>query len=494
VYGLDLLRQLRGGIVTEMTEAATTEAISPRSWLVLAVCAGAAFVAFLDVTIVNIAFPAISRSFRRDSLADLSWVLNGYNVVFAALLVPAGRLADLVGRKRVFLIGLAIFAIASAGCGIAPSAGALIGWRVLQAIGAALVAPASLALLLPAFPAARRGMAVALWGATAAVAAATGPSLGGVLVDYAGWRWVFYVNLPLVLVVVLAGRRLLDETRDPNHGAIPDILGAALLAGGVGALALGIVKSADWTWSSPKTVTALLVGAALVLAFVARCALAKSPVLELALFRVRSFAVGNIGFVVFAAAFYGLLLANVLFLTGHWHYSALKAGVAITPGPAMAAVSSVIAGRFIDRIGPRAVLLPAALLFASGNVLFAVGLPGEPSYAVHFLPATLLTGLGVGASFAAMSAALVADLPPARFATGSAIGTCLRQVGAVLGIALLLGQLGANSDLHAFHVVYAGIAVGGLATAVVALFLGSVRASEPVAVSEDAIPQLELIS
>jgi NTE family protein len=461
---------------------------------VLAVCAGAAFIAFLDVTIVNIAFPAIRRSFSGNSLADLSWVLNGYNVVFAALLVPAGRLADLVGRKRVFLVGLTIFAIASAGCGFAPGAGSLIGWRVLQAVGAALVAPASLALLLPAFPAARRGMAVALWGATAAVAAATGPSLGGVLVEYAGWRWVFYVNLPLVVVVVLAGRRLLVETRDPDDGRVPDIIGAILLAGGVGALALGIVKSADWTWLSPKTVTTLLVGAALLLTFLARCALAKSPVLELALFRIRTFAVGNVGFIVFSAAFYGLLLANVLFLTGHWHYSALKAGIAITPGPSMAAVSSIIASRFIDRLGPRAVLLPAALLFASGSLLFAVGLAAEPSYVAHFLPATLLTGLGVGASFAALSAALVADLPPARFATGSAIGTCLRQVGAVLGIALLIGQLGASSNLHAFHVVYAGVAVGGLATAVVALFLGGVRTAERASVASSRAPEMELAS
>jgi len=456
----------------EIREASAGDtAIPTRAWLVLAVCAGAAFIAFLDVTIVNIAFPAIERSFSSTSLADLSWVFNGYNVVFAALLVPAGRFADLVGRRRVFIAGLVVFGFASAGCGLAPTAGVLIAFRVLQAIGAAAVAPASLALLLPVFPAARRSTAVALWGASAAVAAATGPVLGGVLVDDIGWRSVFYVNVPLVVLVVVVARRLLDESRDAEHGSVPDLLGTGLLAGGVGAIALGIVKSSQWTWADRRTLIAVAVGLGLLVAFIGRSSFVAAPALELGLFRIRSFAVANLAAVVFAAGFYALLLANVLFLTGHWGYSELAAGAAITPGPLTAALSSALTGRVIDQRGPRGVLLAGGLLFAAGAALFALRLHAGAAYLTEFLPATVLTGAGVGASFAAMSSAAVSELPAERFATGSAIVTCLRQIGAVLGLAVLIGHLAANADVSAFRSAYAVIAGAGVGTSAVALLL-----------------------
>jgi NTE family protein len=457
------------------TAAAAGTEIPRRAWAVLAVCAGAAFVAFLDVTIVNIAFPAIRRSFGTATLADLSWVFNGYNVVFAALLVPAGRLADLLGRRRVFLAGMLLFAVASAGCGLAPTAWTLVAARVVQAVGAALLAPASLALLLPAFPPARRATAVALWGASGAVAAATGPALGGVLVEQAGWRWVFLVNLPLAAAVMVAGRRLLPEARDPQRGAVPDPLGVLLLALGVGAIALGTVKSSSWGWTDTRTLTALGAGALLLAGFGYRCARAAVPAVELGLFRVRSFAVANLAFLFFSAVFFALLLANILFLTDLWEYSTLRAGFAVTPGPLMAAASSAAAGRLVDRFGPRWVLVPAALVFGAGSLLFAVRLGDTPHYLTDFLPATLLTGAGVGATFAAMSAAVVAELPAARFATGSAISACLRQIGAALGLSLLLGHLTGEDGLAAYAQVYWVVAAGGAATAATAFGLGRAR-------------------
>src|SRR3954466_13485874 len=402
-----------------------------RRWKVLLVTAVAVFMAFLDVTIVNVAFPSIHEDFASVSVAGLSWVLNAYNIVFAAMLVPAGRLADLLGRRRLFFIGLAVFVIASCLCGLAWSVPVLVSARVIQALGAALLVPTSLGLLLPEFPIEQRATATALWGAVGGVAAATGPSLGGLLISWSDWRLVFFVNLVLGAAAWVPASRLLRETRDPDRGAVPDAFGIVLLAGGVGALSLAIVEAPAWGWGSARVVGAFVAAALLLGGFVWRSAVHAHPVLELALFRVRSFAAACAGVGIFALGFYAVLLANILFLTSEWGYSILRAGFAVTPGPLMAAASSALAGRMIDRHGQRVSAVPGGLLFAVGCVLFATGLGSDPAYVTHFLPATILTGLGVGLSFAGWSSAAVAELAPARFATGSAISACFRQIGAV---------------------------------------------------------------
>ncbi len=203
--------------------------VSPRAWRVLAVSAAGVFVVFLDATVVNIAFPALAADFDTTSRAGLSWVLNAYAVVFGALLVTAGRLADARGRKKVFLLGLTVFAVASGLCGLAPTVPLLIAARALQAVGAALLVPASLGLLLPEFPAAKRASAVGIWGAAGAVAAAAGPTLGALLIKGPGWRWVFYVNLPFCAAAVLLGRRVLRESTGEPAGGRPDLLGVLLV-------------------------------------------------------------------------------------------------------------------------------------------------------------------------------------------------------------------------------------------------------------------------
>src|SRR4051812_29719929 len=319
-----------------------------RRWKVLLVTGVAVFMAFLDVTIVNVAFPSIEAAFPEASVASLSWVLNAYNIVFAALLVPAGRLADLVGRRRIFFAGMGLFLGASALCGLAPTVEVLIGARVLQAAGAALLVPTSLGLLLPEFPPERRATATALWGAVGGVAAATGPSLGGLLIEWTDWRLVFFVNLLIGAAAILPARRLLREYRDPDRGAVPDALGIVLLAGGVGALALAIVQAPDWGWGGGRVIGAFAVAAAALAGFVWRSAAHPHPVVELELFRVRSFAAACVGVGIFSLGFYALLLSGNLFLTGVWHYSILKAGFAVTPGPLMAATASAAAGRTAD--------------------------------------------------------------------------------------------------------------------------------------------------
>jgi EmrB/QacA subfamily drug resistance transporter len=449
-----------------------------RRWQVLLVTSVGVFMTFLDVTIVNIAFPDIRESFPDSSLAQLSWILNAYAIVFAAALVPAGRLADRFGRRRFFFLGLLLFLAASVVCGASNSVELLIGARGVQALGGAMLVPASLALVLPEFPLEQRATATALWGATGAVAAAAGPSLGGLLVDWQGWRAVFYVNLLIGLPALIPARRLLRERREPQ-AILPDALGALLLAGGVGALALGIVEGPDWRWESARVVGAFGASALLLGLFLWRSSRHPAPVIELSLFRVRSFAVANAGGFVFALGFYALLLCNVLFLTGVWGYSILEAGVALTPGPLAAAIAAPIGGRLSDRFGQRLVALPGGLVFAAGALLFALGMGKQPSYVDEFLPATLLTGSGVGLSFAAFGSAAVAELPRNRYATGGAISNCFRQIGAALGISTLIVVLGASPAADAlddYQRAWALIAGTGALAGLAGIALGRVRA------------------
>ncbi|WNV77044.1 DHA2 family efflux MFS transporter permease subunit [Geodermatophilus sp. DSM 44513] len=452
-----------------------------RAWRVLAVTAVAVFMGFLDVTIVNIAFPDLRASFPTTDLATLSWVLNGYGIVFAAALVPMGRFADRLGRRRVFLSGLVVFTVASAACGLAWDPAVLIAARVVQALGAAALVPASLALLLPEFPLHRRATATAVWGASGAVAAATGPALGGLLVAWGDWRWVFFVTVPIGLAALVPARRLLHETRGdtPDGGGRPDLLGAALLATAMGSLSLAIVQGPSWGWTSGGVLTALGAAAVLTVAFVVRSARHRAPVVDLRLFRVRSFAVANAGILVFSLGFYALLLCNVLYLTDVWGYGILRAGVALTPGPLTAAVTAVVAGRLADRFGQRVVAVPGGILFAVGAALLAASASRTPDYALGFLPATVLTGAGVGLTLSSFGSAAVAELPRTQFATGSAVTACVRQIGAVLGVAGLLALVGdTTADLGRFQDAWWAMAATATAAALLAAALGRVRARD----------------
>jgi len=464
-----------------------------RRWQVLLVTSVAVFMSFLDVTIVNIAFPDIRASFPGSSLNRLSWILNAYTIVFAAALVPAGRLADRFGRRRFFFLGVLLFLAASVVCGAAPSAGVLIAARAVQALGGAMLVPASLGLLLPEFPLERRATATALWGATGAVAAAAGPSLGGVLVDWQGWRSVFFVNLVIGIPSLIPARRLLRESREPRT-AFPDALGAALLAAGLGFLALAIVEGPQWGWSSTRIVGSFAASALLLVAFVWRSAHHPAPVIELSLFRVRSFAVANAGGFVFALGFFAYLLCGVLFLTGVWHYSILRAGFALTPGPLTAALAAPVGGRLSDRFGQRVVAVPGSLLFGLGALLFALRTGAQPAYVSDFLPGNVLGGAGVGLTFAGFGSAAVAELPRNRYATGGAIANCTRQIGGVLGVSGLIVILGTPSPetaLHVFHRAWALMALSGGIAALMGLALGRVRArdAEPAPPEAGFVPE-----
>lgn len=443
---------------------------------VLIACAGA-FLAFLDTTIVNIAFPDISASYAGSGRDALSWVLDGYFVVIAALLVPAGGLADRFGHKRIFLLGTAIFTAASLLCAVAPSLELLIGFRVLQGVGAALIAPASLAIVLDCFPPERRAAGVGLWGAAAAAAAATGPTLGGALVELSDWRLVFLVNLPLGAAIVWAGRRRL-AARPPRDSRLPDLPGAAALALALAAVTLGIVEGNDWGWTSAATLGSFGVAAALLAVVVVRSTSHPRPIVEPELFAHSSFRVGNLGTLLFSAAFFSIVLGNVLFLTSIWGYTVLQAGLATLPGPAFSTIVSAPAGRLADRFGHLAVIVPGTLLFAAGvMVLRSAG--AEPDWLGLWLPGATLTGIGIGLAFPTLGSAAVRDVPDDRFATASAVNAAFRQVGAVLGTALLVAivgdPVGLTESLVAADRAYLFAAIASLASGAITLALRPAR-------------------
>ena len=459
-------------------------------WRVFTIVSVGVFMAGLDLFIVNIAFPDIHRDFDGTSLAGLSWILNAYAIVFAALLVPAGRISDRAGRKRGFLGGLAVFLAASAASAAAPSIEVLVGARVLQAAGAAFMVPTSLGLLLPEFPPSQRATAVGAWAAVGGIAAAAGPPIGGLLVQ-GSWRWVFLVNLPVGLVALAAAARTLQERRDPDPGPRPDVIGAVMLAGGIALLVLGIVKGPDWGWTSSGVIASFAAGAALVPAFLVRSSRHPAPVVELPMLRVRSFAVANLGALLFFAAFAAMLLAGVLFMTGVWHYSVLRAGLSLAPGPLTAALFSAPAGALSDRFGQRAVGAPGPVLFSLGTAWWAWRMGAEPSYAAQMLPGLLITGAGVGLSIPTLSSAAAASLPPQRFATGIAVLTMSRQIGSALGVAILIAIIGTPAPgdaLNAFDHAWTFMAIVSGAAFLAFLALGRVRVAGVQAPAAPAAP------
>jgi EmrB/QacA subfamily drug resistance transporter len=460
-------------------------------WPVFFVAVAGAFVVALDLSIVNVAFPSIEASFPEASKATLSWVLSGYSVVFGALLLAAGRIADRSGRRRWFLRGTAVFTLGSLLCGVAVAPWMLIAGRVVQAVGAALLMPASLALLLCATPAELRTQAVAVWGGVSALAVATGPSLGAVLIDAGGWRWAFLVNLPVLALVGVTTRRVVSESM--IGGPRPDLLGILLVTAAVASVALGITQGEEWGWGSAAVVGALAGAVAFSVAALRRARVHPAPAIDLELFANRNVALANGATLAYAIGFFAMLLANVLFLTSVWGYSTLEAGLAITPGPLVVAALSRSTGALAARVGYRPVLVLGGLVFAGAQLWSVFLMPIEPAYLARWLPASLLTGLGVALTFPVLSAAAVAGLPAERFAIGGAVNQTARQMGAVLGIALLISILGTPSSrdaaLDAFRHAWILCAVAAVTSAAVASRLRPANAltTEPAIVAVKAV-------
>jgi EmrB/QacA subfamily drug resistance transporter len=452
----------------------TSEPRQVSPWSVLGIASLAAFMVFLDTQVLFVAFDDIRASFPSVSFATMSWTLSAYTIALAAALVPAGRMADRFGRKRTFVLGLVAFVLASALCAFAPTSELLVAFRVVQALGAAALVPASLAIVLSVFPDDRVPVAVAIWGAIAAVSAAVGPTAGALLVDGWSWRGVFLVNLPVGAIALWLTVRFVPESREVSRTRFPDPLGILLLAGALTLLALGIVQSDQWQWLSVRTIGVLVAGLAVLAWFVVRTLDHPHPALDLTLFGARSFRWANIATAAFTIGFTAMFFASIQFLTQVWHYEILKAGLAMMPGPLVVMVLAPLFGRMAANVGQRSLLVPGGIVYAASGAWFLAVVGTEPAYATELLPGSLLAGLGVAMVIPHLTSAAVQGLPPDAFGAGSAVNQAVRQFGATFGVALTVALLGTVTPLNVldhFQRIWWMLLVCGVLTSVAALAL-----------------------
>jgi len=420
------------------------ELLHARKWPIFGVTMIGLFMALIDVTIVNITIPELQREL--DAPVDtVSWVLNAYNIMFAVLLVSMGRLADQFGRRRFFLIGMSIFTLGSLLCAVSWSIDALIGFRILQAVGAGILAPLALATTAMVFPPAQRGLGLATIAVVANVAAAIGPPLGGVLVELASWHWIFAINVPIGLLGIVLGLRTLPETYDLTATRSVDWLGMGLLGGAVISLKYTLVEGSSRGWGSPLIVGLLAASAALTAAFAASQRYGRAPMLTSALLANRQFLAASASFVLFAMAVMGPLFLAVIAFVDLWGYSQIEAALAISPIALLGVLVSPLVGRVADRVQPRVVAIPSLLLMVAGLVWLGA-FPERPDY-LAVLPALALLGIGIGAIFPATSVGAMGSISGQELGLGSGIVNMARQLGFALGIATLVAVFtGAVAD------------------------------------------------
>ena len=444
----------------------------PHSNRTLVIASLATLATFLDTTILYVAFPDIAATFADTGASELSWVLNAYTIVFAALLIPAGKIADRVGHRRVFLGGSALFTVASVACGLAPTAEVLIVFRILQAAGGAALIPSSLALVMHAFAHDQLPRAVAIWGVAGAVAGALGPTLGAAIVEAFGWRWAFLINVPVGIYTVVSGHRSLRESSDPET-RIPSPVGVALVAIAAATVSFAVVGSEDVGWIDPKTLGLFGAGFVAVLVFVAHQRRTDAPVLNLELFRIPNFTWANLAMLVFGTAFSALFLGSILFLTQVWDWSILRAGFGVAPGPIVVGIVAPRAGRLAATIGQRPLVLAGGALFAACGLFRLTMLGPEADYLRDYLPSMVLSGIGVGFVFPQLSSVVAQALPPNRRGVGGAALQAGRQLGGTFGVALTIALVGASTGgaelVRSYDGIWWLIVIGGLATSALML-------------------------
>ena len=434
--------------------------------LVYVIVCGGVLMAAVDLTIVNVALPSVGRALG-GGLSNLSWVLNGYAIVYAALLIPAGRLADRGSRRAAFLAGVGIFVTGSALCAGAVSLPMLVAARVVQAAGAATLMPTSLSLMLASYGSEGRARAVRSWAAIAGIGAAIGPFLGGLLVTI-DWRWIFLVNVPVGVVVVLAGRRSLPEARTAARGALPDIPGAVVLILAVSALSLVLVEGTSWGWASWRILLAAAVTVVALAAFVRRCARHPSPVISPGLMRLPGFLIANLAGLLYSASFAAAILSVSLWCQDVWGWSALITGLAMAPGNVLLPFVSAWSGTVAQRLGVVGTIAAGCCLLAGGTSWWILAVGERPDYLVALLPGVLLTRIGIGLALPSLVGAATIGLPPADLATGSAINNMLRQLGFSLGYSLFIlfaGHYAAGHALPAFRSGWEFAAIAALLAA-----------------------------
>jgi EmrB/QacA subfamily drug resistance transporter len=412
------------------------EELYARKWPIFAVTMFGLFMALIDITIVNITIPTLQQDLDAD-VDSVSWVLNAYNIMFAVLLVSMGRLADQFGRKRFFVTGMTIFTLGSLLCALAPTIQALIAFRVVQAVGAAVLAPIALATTAMIFPPRQRGLGLALMAVVANTAGAIGPPLGGVLVEYASWHWIFLINVPIGIAGVALALRLMPETFDLTAGQRVDWIGMTLIGGAVFCLTYGLVQANDHGWGSPLIVGLLTGAVVLAAGFAVSQRRGRSPMLVPALTANRQFMGASAAFVLFGIGVMGTLFLAVLAFVNLWHYSELDAAFAITPIAVLGVVVSPLVGRRADRFAPRSMAVPALLVMAAGLLWLAAEFTTEPHY-LRVLPGLVLVGIGMGATFPSINVGAMGSIGGQELGLGSGIVNMSRQLGFALGVAILV--------------------------------------------------------
>jgi EmrB/QacA subfamily drug resistance transporter len=445
-----------------------------RARVVLAVAGLAALATYLDTTLLFVAFPDIKATFGDSPASTLSWVLNAYTIAFAAVLVPAGKVADRVGHRRSFLVGSATFTTASMVCGLAPNVQLLIVARIAQGIGAAILIPSSLALVMAAFPRERLPQTIAIWGAIGASSSALGPSLGGLIVDTFGWRWAFFINLPVGIVTVIGGIRVLRESRNPSV-RLPSPVGVVLIASAAGALSYGVVGSSAVGWTSTRTIVLLISGLALLALFVAHQRRSGAPTLDLELFALRDFRWGNFAMFSFSLSFIAMNFGLILFLVEAWGWSVLKAGFGVAPGAATAALLAPRFGALAGKIGQRPLIATGGLLFAASGLYRLAFLGTEVNYVVDFAIPLAFSAVAVALIFPQATSAAAQALPADRIGVGGATTQAIRQFGGSMGVAITIAFLSKdtlrNDPLTGFDHIWIVVVAGGVITTLFSLLL-----------------------
>jgi EmrB/QacA subfamily drug resistance transporter len=405
-----------------------------RKWWTLAAVSFGLFMIMLDNTIVNVALPSIQRSLHI-GLSELEWIVNGYALTFAVLMLTGGKLADMLGRRRMFIVGLAIFTLSSLACGLAPNAHFLIGARVVQGVGAALMNPATLSIITATFPPRQRGMAIGIWAGVSAMALAIGPLVGGLITQYIDWSWIFFINVPVGIAAIIVARLVIDESRDTSHEQRLDLPGLVTSAVGLFGLTYGLIEANQYGWTSPRILACFAIAAVGLGAFIALELRQRVPMLDLSLFKNTTFAGANVTILLVALAMFGVFFYVSLYLQNILGYSPTKAGASFLPMTILIILIAPVAGKWSDRIGSRW-LVGIGMLLVAGSLVSFSRLTVDGTW-WDLLPGLLLGGVGMGLTMTPTTAAAMGSVSVDKAGVGSAVLNSFRQVGGALGIAIM---------------------------------------------------------
>ena len=426
-------------------------------WLVLVLICFAQFMVILDATVVNVALPSIQADLDL-KISELEWVLTGYALTFGAFMLTGGKLADLLGRRRIFVIGLVIFTASSLGCGLAGSAAVLIGARVVQGLGAALMNPATLSIITVSFPPKQRGTAIGIWAGVSALALAIGPLVGGIITERISWSWIFFINVPVGVIAIVAAFVFIDESRDTSSEQRPDIPGLVTSALGLFALTYGLIEANEYGWTSPRILASFAVAAISLVGFVLLERHQRLPMLELALFRNKGFSGANAVMLLVGLAMFGIFFYVSLYVQQILGFSAIQAGASFLPWTVLIVLLAPQAGRLSDRIGPRPFVAGGMVILSVAMIVFSRMGADENFWGL--LPGMLLGGVGMSAAMAPVTAAAMQSVRPDKAGVGSAVLNSMRQVGGSMGIAIMGAIVAASTTagrpdptgfLHGFH-------------------------------------------